>query len=72
MLHADDAATVQRALLDVRAVICPGKVGVLLAAAVAQRVPHLVLLASAGRQWGTLLVASKGIAYHDHVYLNWQ
>lgn len=48
--HADDTAALQRAMADAKAVICPGKLGQVLPAAVAQKVPHVVLLTSAGRQ----------------------
>lgn len=47
-MKADDAVELQRHLADVQAVICIGRLGAIVPAAKAQRVPHLVLLASAG------------------------
>ncbi|KAK9815015.1 hypothetical protein WJX73_004905 [Symbiochloris irregularis] len=45
----DDSAALQRAMADAKAVICPGKLGAVLPAALAQKVPHIVLLTSAGQ-----------------------
>ena len=49
MWHApDDVEAVQRSLADVKAVICTGSLGAVPAAAASLKLPHLVLLASAG------------------------
>ena len=58
--HADDGIALQHSLSDVRAVICPGKVGSLLGAAVAQKVPHVVLLASAGTSCIMIMLVEEG------------
>lgn len=51
-----DANVVSRALRGVRAVICPGKLGVVPQTAAQQGAEHIVLLSSAGRCYHCLPV----------------
>ena len=67
---ADNTEVVQRCLADVKTVICTGAVGSLPAAAASLKLPHLVLLASAGvdSDWGLTYLTS---CWHQAMMMNY-